>query len=296
MKFRQVLKRRGLSRVAAMGLSGQRLSSLLFAVLALCLLLFSVIRPTGLESVRTGVTDVMAPVIAVVNAPARVAADYVRAVTGLATLQEDNARLRQENARLREWYQTAQILKAENDSLQKLLNIELPPAHHFVTAQVIADTGGTYARTALVQAGQAHGVAKGHAVLADEGIIGRVIETGRTSARVLLATDVNARVPVTVKTAGGADIVAVMAGTNDNTPVLVHLPPADIPGEGARVTTSGHGGYFPYGLPVGETVKMSDGRWGVRLYADPGALDFVRIVSGSPSLVQPPTVTTSELP
>jgi rod shape-determining protein MreC len=257
---------------------GQRLPSLVFIALAAGLFLLSAIRPDNMHSIRTGVADAFAPLLVTINKPIQTVADYARAVSGLATLQKDNARLRQENAKLREWYQRALVLQSENESLQTLLNIKLPPQESFVTARIIADSGSTYARTVLVLAGARDGIEKGQAVLGGDGLVGRIIEAGETTARVLLMTDINARVPVFVE---GPNVRAIAAGNGSDTPALIHLPPDIVPPEGARVITSGHGGLFPYGLPVGTVMKDAQGQWAVRPATDIDRAIHVRIVNGN---------------
>ncbi len=283
--MRRRLHAKSSSRILSLPLWGSRLSTLIFFVLALALFAVSAVRPGNLQGLRTGVADMLAPAMALVNTPVQKAAAYVRMVSGLAELQEANARLQEENTRLREWYQTALVLKSENESLQKLLNITLAPQHKYTTAQVIADPGSTYVRTLLLLSGKKQGVDKGQAVLSGEGVIGRVLEAGERSARVLLITDINSRIPVIID---GKAYHAILAGGNDNLPHLEHLPAGSVPEEGARVITSGFGGIFPYGLPVGEVVKRKDGNWAVRPFADPGRASFVRVVSvdSDPNLLE----------
>lgn len=280
MKLRY--QNKGISRVLTGGWSSG-LSSLLFIILALGLFTFSSVRPDSLQSVRTRTTDLFAPVLTSINRPVQIAADYVRAVSGLASLQQENARLAAENTKLREWYQTAVMLKSENESLHKLLNISLPPDKTFVTARVIGDSGNDYVRSALVLAGTQDGVQKGQAAIAGDGVVGRVVESGKKTSRVLLMTDINSRIPVLVE---GTEVNAILGGANNDLPELLYLPRGKKIKEGARIITSGHGGLFPYGLPVGEAVKGKSGRWFVRTFSDPGHLTFVRIVNngGDPRL------------
>lgn len=266
---------KGLSRVLYLPLEGSRLPSLIFIIISLVLFIASAGGEGRFQGFRSGVTDMAAPVLDIVNRPVQQVASYVRTVTGLASLQAENGRLREENARLREWYQTAQVLKSENESLQALLNITLPPQSRFVTARVIADAGGSYARTLLVLAGKDNNVDKGRAVLAAEGLIGRIVEAGDRTSRVLLLTDINSRVPVMIE---NTDIRAILGGTNSSRLVLDHLPADGVLTEGTRVMTSGHGGVFPYGLPVGELVRTPEGVWSVQPYSDPDKSTFVRIV------------------
>lgn len=279
MKLRP--RARGLSRIISASFAGQRLSSLIFIFLALALLSYSTMKPEHLSGLRAMTADIAAPALAVVNTPIQRAADYVRAVSGLAVLQEENIRLQAENARLREWYQTAMTLKMENESLQKLLNISLPPQQKFVTARVIADSGNSYVKALLVLVNRADNVRKGQTVLAGEGVIGRVVEAGDQAARVLLMTDINSRIPVLVE---GSNLRAIVAGNNTDLPLLKHLPPESELTEGSRIITSGHGGLFPYGLPVGEVVKDKAGAWAVRPYADADKAIFVRITGGDTDL------------
>lgn len=267
---------RGLSRILPVNLVGSRFSSLIFLIVAAVLFFVSTARPDNMQTMRTAIADFLSPALYVVNKPSQIAADYVRTISGLAHLQEENARLLEENNRLRDWYQKAQVLQAENDSLHTLLNITIAPEHKFVTARVIGDSGNTYAKTLLVMAGKANGVDKGHAALSGEGVIGRVVNAGQKTAHILLMTDINARIPILVE---GSSFRAIMAGNNNDTPILTHLPPDAVLAEGQRIITSGHGGLFPYGLPVGETVQMADGRWGVRPFADIDRTIFVRLVN-----------------
>ena len=241
------------------------------------IVLFSVsaLNPASLEGARTRTADLFSPVLSALNKPLNVAAEYVRTASGIAQLQEQNARLAEENARLRDWYQTAQLLQAENADLQKLLNIKIAPQNTFVTARVIADSGNTFAESLLVLAGSNDGVESGQAVLAGDGLIGRVVESGRKTARVLLLTDMNSRVPVLLQ---GTNQRAILAGDNDDLPTLEHLPPEVVVEPGTRVITSGHGGLFPYGLPVGEVVKTDSGQIAVRPYAAIDQVSMVRII------------------
>lgn len=196
-------------------------------------------------------------------------------VTGMATLQAENAQLTTENMRLREWYQTALILQAENTSLSGIADLKIETQHGFVSTRVIADSGNAFAQTALVVAGSGDGVEKGEAVLSGEGMIGRVIEAGQTSSRLLLLTDFNSRVPVVVE---GSRQRAVVAGSNGPLLAITHLPPDSDIQDGQNIVTSGHGGLFPPGLPVGRVVTGTDGVKYVKPYADMDRVTYVRIL------------------
>ncbi len=246
---------------------------------------FSGLAPNNAQSIRAGAADWLAPLLGAINRPFQIAATYTESVTGLSGLQAENAKLREENERLREWYQTAIQLQAENKSLQTLLHVAVEPQSRFVTARVIADSGNSYLKTLLVMAGRDSGVDKGQAVISGDGLVGRTVEVGNRAARVLLVTDINSRVPVIVE---GQETRAILAGRNDGMPVLMHLAADSMVQPGARIITSGVGGVFPYGLPVGVVQANEKGAMTVRMFADTDKLIHVRIIDRDedPNLIE----------
>lgn len=239
------------------------------------LLLVSLVNPQMWQGTRVGAMDTFSPLIAAVSKPFQVVADTVSGMTGLAQLKAENVSLKAENEKLKEWYQTAMLLQAENASLKDLLNVLPEPEQSYITTRVIGDSGSSFVRTLLLQAGTAENVVEGQAVLGDKGMIGRVIETGRNASRILLVTDINSRVPVIVE---GSNQKAILAGTNEDLPILEHLPPDVLIEKGARVITSGHGGMFPQGLPVGQVSQTEKGIVRVQLYSDPANASYVQII------------------
>lgn len=264
---------------AILPLSGGRATSPLFLAAALVLFFVSSFHPASLQGSRNLVTDLFAPVLMAVNYPVEKVTSYLKAAAGITQLQAENTRLRSENTRLREWHQLALTLREENMALHDLLNVKTNPAHSYISARVIADSGNAYIKTLLVMAGRQDGVGHKQAVINSEGLIGRIIETGQSTARVLLLTDINSRIPVMIENKGGH---AILAGQNDNRPLLLHLPQDLKPEDGAAVLTSGQGGIFPAGLPVGTVKAGDDGMLSVIPYADPAVTRYVRIIDKAP--------------
>lgn len=282
------MKRRARSKVyvrfSPLQYIGSGQASLIFMLAATLLLTVSFVRPGVFGGIRSSVSDVMTPALIVLSEPFRQVSAFGQGVSGLSELRAENAQLKAENARLREWYQTALMLESENQSLHALLNVKPDPLHRFITARVIADSGNAFVKSAIVAAGENDGVLKGQAVLSGDGLAGRIIESGQTSSRILLLTDVNSRLPVLVE---GSRQKAILAGMNTDLPALKYLPvDADIK-EGMRIVTSGNGGMFIPGLPVG-TVVMKDGAPYVKPYADISRLTHVRIVDypEDPNLIE----------
>ena len=208
------------------------------------------------DRARDAVTDAGTPVLRVMSEPAAVVADLVNNLRELAAIREENATLREANARLLSWQSAAQRLESENKSLRGLTALVPEPGATFVTARVVADTGGAFAQSILITAGQSSGVRKGQVVLAGEGLVGRVMQAGLYSARVLLITDINSRIPVLVGEAGNR---AILAGDNGLRPRLLFLGNKTAAALGDKVVTSGDAEAFPPGLPIGQVSRVEEG-------------------------------------
>jgi len=262
-------------RAATLAVRLGRYSPMALTGLAAVMLLISMISPTLWSGPRVAVTDTLTPLIGFVGAPFRFLSESVSDMSGLTQIRAENARLKAENKQLHEWYQTAMLLRAENQSLKDLLNVIPEPDQSYISTRVIADSGSSFIKTVLIEAGLQNSVEEGQAVLGGQGMIGRVIEVGERASRVLLLSDINSHVPVVIE---GANQRAVLAGTNEDLLVLIHLPPDVMVEKGARIVTSGSGGMFPTGLPIGEVVEVRNGIPLVHMFSDPYAAGYVQIV------------------
>lgn len=241
------------------------------------------------ERARVALADVLAPLWAALAEPLRAARNAAEEAQALLALREENARLREENERLRRWQAAALALEAENALLRRQLDFIPEPAPRFVTARAVADGGGVYARAALVATRPGHAIRKGQVALDDRGFVGRVTEVGARSARVLLATDINSRIPVALE---GSRARALMIGTNGPRPRLAYWPQGTRPEEGERVVTSGESNLFPGGLPVGVVRWSAAGTPEVELFARLDRLDLVRLFDFGPEGILPPEAVT----
>ncbi len=251
-------------------------SYLIYFVIALLCLFASMWQAGPLERLRIGIVDMLTPVLTQAGAPVVAVVQTVSDLSGLTNLKAENARLVAENARLRDWYQTAQLLKAENAALRNLMKAQPDPQYKYVTARVLADTATQQVRSVLVNVGAEQGVKVDQPVLTGEGVLGRVIQVGQHASRVLLLTDINSRLPVTIESTGHR---AIAAGQGRNT-LRIEFLPEDIKIEkGARVVTSGDGGIFVAGLPVGEVTDVDGGTIMIRPFAPMESSLFVQIMN-----------------
>lgn len=253
----------------------QRFGFVLFMAFGLALLVFGRMQPHIVEGARIRVIDTLAPVMDAIERPMAMVGNMIADARNYVSLRADNERLRADNAQLKDWQNATAALQKENRELRDLLRFKTEPSLAYISARVIADTGGAFARGLIVTAGKLDGVREGMAAMTGDGLIGRVVEVGDWSSRVVLITDLNSRIPVTV---AGSGERAILAGDNSATPRLQFLPTDAVLNAGASVVTSGHGGVFPPNLPVGAVVDGGHGVYNLAPAADLGRVNYVRLV------------------
>jgi rod shape-determining protein MreC len=207
------------------------------------------------EDARVAFADALAPIYGTLAGPLGSLRSSISNVAELWSLRNDNADLRAENEELRHWRSVALALDAENRRLKAELNWIPDAAPSFVTARVIADAGGVYARAVLLSTGPDQAIKRGEIALDERGLVGRVTEVGSHSARVLLITDLNSRIPVVLE---GSGAHAILVGTNGPKPRLLYWTEGSAPRDGERVVTGADTGAFPANLPIGTVHYTSN--------------------------------------
>lgn len=227
------------------------------------------------DSLRLTLSDDIAPALDIASRPIGAAAAVVDRVRGLVMMYQDNQRLKRDNARLLQWQQVALKLSADNRELRGLLKVVPQTAVSYVTARVIANSAGSYVRAVMINAGSDQGLARGQAAIAGAGLVGRLTDVGTRAARILLITDLNSRIPVAVESTREH---AVLAGDNSTRPRLIYANKPDTIKLGERIVTTGEGGIFPPGLPVGIVAQIGSDGVRVEPYAQLSQLGYVLIV------------------
>lgn len=237
-----------------MRLLAQRFAFVLLAGASIALMVLARAGYPPLEHVQSAVLDIARPVLEVLTRPVEAVNEAVRDIADFANLYAENQRLREENARLLDWQAEARALAKENAAFRGLLRAQAEPGMTYVSGRVIGDSGGPFVRAVIINAGEGDGVRKGLAAVTGDGLVGRVVETGGRASRILLLTDLNSRVPVVVES---SRYRAILEGDNSDALRLGFLPDTGEVRIGDRIVTSGHGGIFPAGLPVGIVTELA---------------------------------------
>jgi rod shape-determining protein MreC len=251
-----VLRKDGLSRDRPHFRGGGTIGLAVLLVLTFfsgVLLILERVEHKAIRSFRGLSMDVLSPVMETASQPVYYAQRLRRQVGTYLDLMTEMDHLKAENQQLKQWRWRAQQLETEAREYRKLLLAVDDSSYGFATGRVIADGRSPFIRTTLINIGRAQGVTNGYAVVDSEGFVGRIVETGEHSARVLLFTDINSRIPVEI---GPEGVRAIMRGDTDGAPVIEFLPSDKTITAGDDIKTSGQDGLLPRGLPVGRVIKV----------------------------------------
>ena len=253
-------------------------STVLAVVIAVTLLLAGrreAVAASTYGEVRNVVAAGLAPVSGVLEAPVRWTGEVIAYVESYFFAISENRRLKQEVTELQGYRDAFIALKNVNDRYEALLKLRTEPAVPMVAARTIADVRGPFSNARLVDVGSAAGVQVGDPAVSEHGVVGRVVGVAPGVSRLLMLTDVDSRTPVLVDRTNGR---AILTGDGSAYPLMDYVRGRDPVKVGDTILTSGDGGVFPRGLPVGVAVKDLRGAWRVRLYSDEVPIDFVRLL------------------
>lgn len=259
-----------------------RFAFIFLIVSAFALMLLGKAETVVVERVRVAVIDVATPFLSALSQPLSTLSDGANRIEKLFGVYDENMRLKDQNARLLKWQSVARSLAAENSNFRKLLNFVPENGTLTSTARVVGDAGGVFVRSVLINGGRMHNIRKGDAVLDGDGLVGRVAEVGGQSARVLLVTDLNSRIPVSTEK---NRMRGILAGDNSSRPKLHFITGQKSVQPGQKIVTSGHGGVFPSGLSVGRIALSDGGGLRVQLFANFHQLEYVRVITQHPGSI-----------
>ena len=230
-------------RVPALGL---RVLGLIFISI---LLMYFDNRDNHLDTVRKSIGAAVYPLRVIVDAPVRLWVWLGDSTTSRNDLEIDLGRLKAErlltNARL----QKLNSLEAENARLRAMLDARAKVRDKTRVAEIMSVDANPYDHSLVIDVGTQDGVFDGQALVDADGVVGQVIEAGLMTSQAMLISDTDHALPVEVNRNGLRTIV-VGTGTIDSLELPFVVNNADIQ-VGDLLVTSGLGGAFPAGYPVG---------------------------------------------
>ena len=169
------------------------------------------------------------------------------------------------------------FLKMENDKLRKLINESIKSDE--ILAKVLIDKDSPFLKSIILNKGTKDKLKIGMAVVDEVYLVGKIIEVNFTNSRVLLLSDLNSKIPVVLEPIGMQAVVSGTGSNNGNIQYTKEEYGNDIKNQEIIAYTSGLGGLFKPGMPVGKIYKNNP--YEINFFSDFKQLEYVKIISHS---------------
>ena len=254
----------------------QRFSLFALIVFSIILIYVETIEAKPLDYLRSFIKDTIYRGSVVVSFPSKGFKSVVSTVENHLNLYNENIKLKEENAQLQEQIYDPSFLIFENKQLRQLLDEQVTSSTNLVSARVMLDKQSPYLNSFVINSGSNKEIKNGMAVLDGKNFVGRIVDVNFFSSRVLLVTDLNSKIPVSIEPSGHQ---AILSGRGTKEPTLEYLPKNHAVQSGNKVYTSGKEGIFAPGIPIGE-VKIDGEKIFVSLFSDMSQIVFININVG----------------
>ncbi|MFL6863243.1 MAG: rod shape-determining protein MreC [Allosphingosinicella sp.] len=269
-------RRPGFSRRAQYGLFLGYVIAVAGVMFAVLLLVVAAIDPAGFGALKGAALDVTAPVSAGGRSVAGFFTGIRDGVGNYFAAGSQNAALKRRLAAEQRALIQAKATELDNQRLRGLLKLSRDVPDPVAVTRVVGSSYDSLRRLATLSAGSTSGIQPGQPVRAPEGLVGRVIETGRWASRVLLVSDAASAVPVRLVRDGTP---AIATGRADGTIDLKTLELGRNPfRRGDVLVTSGIGGVYPPDIPVAVVAAVQGDRTVARPLADPARIDYAMVL------------------
>ena len=269
-------RRPGFSRKAQYGLFATYVVAIGLTAVAALLLVISVADPTGFAALRTAGAEITAPVARLFNSIRRTSNDIGRNMSAYFDAASKNAALTNEAKANRTKLIEAKALRVENARLRGLLKLQEDAVEQVAVGRLISSTASSTRRIATLSIGSNDAVQRAQPVRGPSGLIGRVVEIGPTTARILLITDAENIVPVMRASDG---LPAFSAGLGNGLVVIKPLNLGESPFKiGDIIVTSGNGGLYQPNIPFARVIRRTNEGALARPLADPANTPYAIVM------------------
>ena len=266
--FRSALLKKG---------GAQKFSIFSLIILSIFIFFLDVYGFTFIKTTRSIINDVVFRVSYIASSPSRFMPNASKNIVSHFNLKEENKKLKQVIENYKSLDLNLEYLATENKNLRKVLDAEniTNDKKHLVLAKVLVDRDSPFLKSIIINKGTKSGVKKGMPVTKENYLIGRIVDTNFLSSRVLLLTDLNSRIPVSLSE---DSTQAILTGSGTKNPKLEYLPEDYEFATEATVFASGKDGIFIPGTPIGSTILNTGKNTNeIKLFVDPNQLSFVTV-------------------
>ena len=253
----------------------QKFSLLTLIILSIIVIILSNINFKPIQFVKIGINEIIYRSSFIVSKPENYIKNLTLKFNEHMNLFENYENIKSELENLKEEQITSNFLKLENEKLRNLINENINSTE--VLAKVLIDRESPFLKSIILNKGTKDNVKMGMGILDGVYLVGQIIEVNFTNSRALLLSDLNSKIPSVL---APQNIQAVISGTGKNYGIIEHTKDdieEDLKDQDVIIYTSGLGGLFKPGIPIGKISKDTNNK--VEFFSDFTQLDYVKITS-----------------
>ena len=256
----------------------QKFSLLALIIASIVLLSLESINSKSLNFVRSAIKDVIYRTSFIASIPGNTISPMFTTIQSHFKIYEQYELIKLELQQLKNQQNQIAYLKTENDKLRKAIDDTDIYNYESITSKVLVDKESPFLKSVILNKGFNSGLKKGMPVLKGPYFVGRITEVNYLSSRVLLISDLNSKIPVLIEPMG---YQAIMSGTGDDLALLDFLPKNHQLEVGNLVYTSGTGGIFFPGIPLGR-IELIEEKFHVKFFSDLSQLYLINVITSEP--------------
>ena len=251
----------------------QRFSLIALLFFSITLIVLGKYNFVGINYLKVIINEVVYRSSYIVSVPEKYAAYSYNTIRDHIILYKDYDILKKKLKKIESQKYNIDFLIAENQKLKKTLE-DVSYSSHEQLAKVLIDKESPFLRSIIINKGTKHNIIKGMTVLNNNYLVGKVVEVNFSTARVLLLSDLNSKTPVTIEP---GSVQAILSGTGKNSGIIQYSKENLPINTGSIVFTSGAGGLFKEGVPVGKIAEINNKKV-INFFSDFSQLGFVKVV------------------
>ena len=255
---------------------GTRQKFSLFTLLILSIIILSLeyFQTGPIDKLRSITKDIIFKGSYVVSLPFIVIKDKYYLFKDHIDMYERYEILKKKNLNIEGLKYENQFFKEENDRLKKIIQEKTLFSENYILTKVLLDQQSPYLKSVIINKGFKHGIKNGSSVVENSYYVGKIVDVNHLTSRVLLASDLNSKIPVIVEP---GNVNAILSGNgNDNYADLEYLPTVNLIKDGHIVYTSGIDGTISAAIPVGKIFVKKDKKL-VKFFVDFNQVEFVKV-------------------
>ena len=254
----------------------QRFSLIFLIFLSIVLIFLTRINFTPINYIKVSINEIIYRASFIVSIPEKQISRSLFSIKEHFEMYEDYKNTKEKIKKLESDKYNSGFIISENERLRKLIDEYIINSEELV-GKVLLDKESPFLKSIIVNKGSKDNVELGMAVLDNSYLVGKIVEVNYLTSRVLLISDLNSKIPVTIEP---GNYQSILSGTGKEFGQIQYFKKDIILDTKSIVYTSGSGGIFKSGIPIGIITKVNLNYSNeVKFFSNLSQLTFVKLIS-----------------